>query len=399
MSNMKVYKIAAISLCASIAGVVQGCCVMPDTRASVSERPALSLKSVATQLKTELRQINDDVAKLQYVDIEKQKNIALEKMRDGVSGTEADFFEEDARSSLLREMKNIFEYLSSKIEVFKSIAENFKKLLPPSISFEEAKTGALKFYQETLREFPEHWEKVQRIQIFEEEGEFTDSESLLHDPRSKKPIASKISERLCPALWCVQTNQEIRILDTEVSELIKLFKDRWLADPALMLTDFRVKIISGISLGSGTVVHEIGHVLGDHYGMKTSLDDPSKKGLNQNQESSSVLFEVLYNSVLGKTMRLLQICNHFEAFVHVMHDAFSSSNFDLYCVCTAYHYNPITLICQDEYITALYRAFKLRDRINSGEISVIQGLDEAVFGADPNLTIESLCELIDRLSE
>jgi len=176
-------------------------------------------------------------------------------------------------------------------------------------------------------------------------------------------------------------------------KLEKIYK----SDPYGILKDFSitVKIEEG---EDNLIIHEVGHAL--HYFNGIHNLNKNKKYQNSNKESVSVYFEVLAKDPRQRRVRLKNMLDkviHYEIGRHRkvldpwMKWTYNQRSIDNY-------ENLLDFLCKDEYHTSLYNAFKLSDRISAGEITVLEGMSEAMYGEIPDLTKEQLHELTDRLA-
>jgi hypothetical protein len=248
-------------------------------------------------------------------------------------------------------------------------------------------------------------------------------ESMLEGDDDLKNFASKMIDdkvkgfhQLDPLEASLQTmvgssfHLEDRVKDHEKGELIEKVisgnsdkSDReklekiYKSDPYGILKDFSITV-SIEEAEDNPIIHEVGHAL--HYFNGIRYLNENKEYKNSNKESVSVYFEVLAGDPKQKKIRLKNMLDkviHYEIGRHRkvldpwMKATYEEGGINNYqCL--------LDFLCKDKYHASLYNAFKLLDRISAGEISVLEGMNEAMYGKIPDLTREQLHELIDRLA-
>lgn len=192
------------------------------------------------------------------------------------------------------------------------------------------------------------------------------------------------------------------ILGTSNESDRRKVEEMYQSDPYKMLEDFDINI----EVVKGTyclIIHEVGHAI--HYFNRIRNLSENRECQNNNRESVSVFFEVLTSDPLKRGMRLRDILSMLGFYIK----GYRQIKLDPLVLPEALYkigyndrkrenFRPLDCLLSQRYVTALYKAFKLSDRISAGEISVLEGMDEAIYGKTPDLTPDQFYELVDRLA-
>lgn len=189
------------------------------------------------------------------------------------------------------------------------------------------------------------------------------------------------------------------ILGTSNESDRRKVEEMYQSDPYEMLEDFDINI----EVVKGTyclIVHEVGHALHFFNGIRNL--SKNRKCQNDSLESVSLFFEVLASDPFTKEMRLGTMLSALEGYIYGYYHVQMFGTSDVYKKgyddSKEKKFRPLDGLLSQKYITALYKAFKLSDRISAGEISVLKGMDEAIYGKTPDLTSDQFYELVDRLA-
>lgn len=187
-------------------------------------------------------------------------------------------------------------------------------------------------------------------------------------------------------------------IESDRGKLEEMYK----SDPYKMLEDFSIQldVVKGVYY---SIIHETGHALHFFKGICDLMSkDENRKCLNNNAESVSVFFEVLASDTLAKRHRLRSMLKDLRGYVWKYYSDLVWDHFEPhkkgYNDSEKRNFRPLDCLLNDKYNASLYKAFELSDRVSAGEITVLEGMEEAMYGEIPNLTPEQLSELIDRLA-
>ena len=149
-------------------------------------------------------------------------------------------------------------------------------------------------------------------------------------------------------------------------------KASYKSNPKIVLDNFKIRInFSDPQPAVLSIIHETGHALSFFHEAKNFL-----KSQHSNIEAVSVYFETPFSSSELKLLQLFQICNN---------------------ITTEFNGNVNDFCTENDHIIALYNALKLSKKIETKELTVFEGMNKAMYGEIPPLTLGQLDELVDIL--